>query len=146
MLDRNGALVSDEAILDMPIVRDGKLKWVDANIIAGWIRTMRHLSDDMEIYSTCERITPLPQNGRMGAFSQGCNFGSLLACLVVSRARVELVTPGRWKEHFNLDSDKQASVDKANLLFPTASLARKKDHGRAEALLIAHYAFLNRPR
>ena len=28
----------------------------------------------------------------------------------------------------------------AQRLFPTVSLARKKDHGRAEALLIAEYA------
>jgi hypothetical protein len=38
-----------------------------------------------------------------------------------------------------LSSDKAASLDKARLLFPAASLDRKKDHNRAESLLLAEY-------
>ncbi len=39
-----------------------------------------------------------------------------------------------------LDSSKPASLDKARLLFPTAELARVKDHNRAEACLLAEYS------
>lgn len=39
-----------------------------------------------------------------------------------------------------LDSSKSVSLDKARLLFPTAELDRKKDHNRAEALLLAEYS------
>ena len=39
-----------------------------------------------------------------------------------------------------LDSQKAGSLDKARLLFPTADLDRKKDHNRAEALLLAEYS------
>ena len=41
-------------------------------------------------------------------------------------------------------SDKNASIVLASRLFPSASLARKKDDGRAEALLIAEWAHRQR--
>ena len=44
-----------------------------------------------------------------------------------------------WKRTMGLDSQKAGSLDKARLLFPTADIERKKDHGRAEALLLAEY-------
>ena len=45
-----------------------------------------------------------------------------------------------WKRSMGLDSTKSVSLDKARLLFPTAELDRKKDHNRAEALLLAEYS------
>jgi hypothetical protein len=38
-----------------------------------------------------------------------------------------------------LTADKQVSLDRARLLFPHAALDRKRDHGRAEAILPAHW-------
>jgi len=102
---------------------------------------LKHLTIDKQIFAMTERIAPLPQNGRMGAFSQGCTLGSLLASLQVLGCRVELIQPSEWKKHFNLSKDKTASINKARLLYPDADLKRAKDHGRAEAILIAHYAF-----
>ena len=48
----------------------------------------------------------------------------------------------RWKKYFGLvKTDKEASRQKALELFPAAArfLSLKKHHGRAEAILIAHY-------
>jgi hypothetical protein len=39
-----------------------------------------------------------------------------------------------------LTSDKEQSLITARLMFPQAILKLKKDHGKAEALLIAEYA------
>jgi hypothetical protein len=58
--------------------------------------------------------------------------------------RIELVTPSVWKRALGLGKDKDASLHKARLLFPMAELHLAKHDGRAEALLIAHYA-LTRP-
>jgi crossover junction endodeoxyribonuclease RuvC len=53
---------------------------------------------------------------------------------------VEDVRPNVWKRSLGLlGKDKEASRLKAMSLFPSAGLMRKKDHGRAEALLLAEY-------
>jgi len=53
----------------------------------------------------------------------------------------EEVDPSDWKKAMGLlGKDKNASRKKAQALFPKAPLARKEDHGRAEALLLAEYA------
>ena len=39
-----------------------------------------------------------------------------------------------------IDLSKTASLDKARLLFPTAELARVKDHNRSVACLLAEYS------
>jgi crossover junction endodeoxyribonuclease RuvC len=51
------------------------------------------------------------------------------------------VSPAVWKKHFKLPADKEASRALALPLFPATAehFARKKDHGRAEAALIARY-------
>lgn len=50
-----------------------------------------------------------------------------------------LVAPISWKKYFKLGRDKELSRQLAIRLFPNASLARKKDQNRAEALLIGRY-------
>ena len=52
---------------------------------------------------------------------------------------LELVTPQAWKKRFGLNSDKEQARSKAIELYPNASLDRKKDHGRTEAILIARF-------
>lgn len=54
-----------------------------------------------------------------------------------------LVHPKEWKKAFYLSDDKEQSRAKAIRMWPDAAaqLARKKDHNRAEALLIARYGW-----
>jgi hypothetical protein len=54
---------------------------------------------------------------------------------------LHLVTPGKWKKHFQLTSDKEQSRELAIRLFPGSAFQfnRKKHHGRAEAALLARY-------
>jgi crossover junction endodeoxyribonuclease RuvC len=54
---------------------------------------------------------------------------------------LHLVTPAKWKGHLRLSSDKEQARALALRLFPACSehFKRKKDHGRAEAALIARY-------
>lgn len=54
---------------------------------------------------------------------------------------VDQVRPTVWKRALGLGKDKEASRLKAMQLFPSADLRRKKDQGRAEALLLAVYGF-----
>ncbi len=43
------------------------------------------------------------------------------------------------EKHYKLGKDKELAIALAIQLFPKAPLSRKKDHNRAEALLIANY-------
>lgn len=134
LLEGNGAYI---ATGDLPIIRDGKLGWVDAEAL---VHDLSWISAGKPMFATVERVHAMPGNGSQAAFSQGATLGSLLAALQTLRCSIALVTPQSWKKAMGLSSDKNASLDKARLMYPAASLDRKKDHNRAEALLIARYA------
>lgn len=82
------------------------------------------------------------------AFVQGYNFGLwkgvLESCVNPETTRVEVVKPQAWKLALGLKGKKTSkddSIEMAKLVFPESEdmLQRKKDHGRAESLLIAAY-------
>lgn len=76
------------------------------------------------------------------AFVFGFATGGVHGVLAAHGIRTMKVKPLVWKSTLGLDADKQKSIDKAIKFFPSAEihLKRKKDHGRAEALLIAYWA------
>ena len=81
------------------------------------------------------------------AFVQGYNFGLWKGVLAAAGLRVEVVKPQAWKHALGLarsGSSKDDSRDMAAAMFPEVgdNLGRKKDHGRAEALLIAAYGHM----
>jgi crossover junction endodeoxyribonuclease RuvC len=85
-----------------------------------------------------EDVSARPGNGSVSSFNFGCGFGAV--CAVVSCAGIPLVLsrPAIWKRAMNLNQDKERSRQRAIQLFPTTSgLSRRKDEGRAEALLLA---------
>lgn len=134
LLDGSGAVLGCD---DLPVIRSGKLGWIDADALHSQLLELRA---GQELHAVVERAHAMPGNGSQAAFSQGATLGSILAALQLLRARIELVTPNQWKRALGLSSDKALSLDRARLLFPLASLDRKRDHGRAEALLLAHWA------
>ena len=66
----------------------------------------------------------------------------ILATLGFAYTRVR---PGVWKKALGLRSDKEQARLRAMQLYPGADLRRKKDHGRAEALLLAWYGWQRQP-
>ncbi|KAH6837005.1 MutS2 [Perilla frutescens var. hirtella] len=91
-----------------------------------------------------EQSIPYPQDGKQGWWSGGFGYGLWIGILVASGYSVVPVPSSLWKNGFKLSgsrSSKDASRELATTLFPSMSslLKRKKDHGRAEALLIAAY-------
>ena len=132
-IDDAGQLV---ALHDLPIIRDGKLAFVDAPELVGQMIAAR---DGRPARIYVERVGSMPGQGVASSFSFGVGFGSLLgACRYVAMP-LELVTPAVWKRALGLSSDKRASLDRARMLFPTAELHLAKHDGRAEALLLAEY-------
>jgi hypothetical protein len=81
--------------------------------------------------------------GATSAFNFGVGFGIWQGICAALLLPYQLVHPATWKRLLlkDMEKGKDASRVKALQLYPnTASkLTRKKDHGRADALLLAHY-------
>lgn len=91
-----------------------------------------------------ERVSPRPGEGTVSSFRFGQGYGALEMAAVANGHALRHVTPQTWKRHYDLlGTDKKASLAKARSLWPDQSdlFRRVKDHGRAEACLIAFYGW-----
>lgn len=92
---------------------------------------------------TVERVHARPGEGATGAFSFGHSFGGIVGVLEALGIPYELANPQTWKHVMAIPrgATKEASIAAARRLLPTACdhLTRKKDDGRAEALLLAEF-------
>lgn len=104
---------------------------------------------DLAAVAYMEDVQPRPM-GNGGAHgntmhSQGSlmrSRGIIEAVFDIARIPLETVRPQAWKRHFALiRAAKDESLHVAKRLYPGSAgdLARKRDHNRAEAILIAHY-------
>ncbi len=134
------AAIDDQAQLvlcvDLPLIRSGKLIWIEANELTALLMTARNGRPARIIV---ERAQPMPGQGISSTFGYGVVLGSILAACQRIAVPLDLVPAAVWKRVMGLDSQKAGALDKARLLFPTAELDRKKDHNRAEALILAEY-------
>jgi crossover junction endodeoxyribonuclease RuvC len=130
-IDHNGALVD---ALDIPSVQDR----IDVRAFKAMILAMTIPGDD---YAIClEQVWAMPKQGAAstGRFMRA--FGAISAVAELCCERVFYVTPQVWKKAMSVTADKNESLAAARIAFPQAKLLLKKDHGKAEALLIAEYA------
>ena len=74
-------------------------------------------------------------------FSFGRGLGLWEGLIVAMRLRYQLVAPQRWQKTMldGMSKGKGASLAVAKRLFPSVELSRVKDHGRADALLLAEF-------
>jgi crossover junction endodeoxyribonuclease RuvC len=132
-----GALVD---VIDIPTVGDGARERVDVAAVRDFIRC------HSPVFALIERAQAMPRQGASSGFKYGRAVGALEAAVVLCAVPLELVEPVAWKRFWHLPAkDKERSRQKALELFPAAHslLARKLDHGRAEAALIALYGLRN---
>ena len=92
-----------------------------------------------------EKVGAMPGQGVVSMFSFGQSVGYIKGVLESFRIPYQEITPQKWKKEFGLNSEKAASAEVCNRLFPDVSLLAtprcKKPHdGMAEALLMAEYA------
>jgi len=138
LLDSDGM---PEFVADLPVIRDHKLAWIDGGALQSTLLEVLH---GRPCRAAVERVSSSPQQGVASAFTFGIGFGSILATLQTLRLPIELITAVQWKTALGLGKDKRASLDKARLLFPSTELHLAKYDGRAEALLLAHFAMTRR--
>lgn len=140
MIDHNGL----QACADMPIMAksSGTVKnQVNAAALNSLLSEWCNGHDKNEIMVLMETVRAMPKQGSSSTFSLGHTAGIIEGVVAAKGLPHEMVTPHTWKKHFGLDSDKDKARTTAQRLYPEASLARMKDHNRAEAILIARYGY-----
>lgn len=95
--------------------------------------------DKQDLEIILESVHSMPGQGVSSSFKFGMAFGAAIAIIERFNCTWHLVTPQKWKKTLQLDSDKNKSLELARELWPNAPLSRKKDNGRAEALLLAEF-------
>lgn len=130
-------------VFDMPTLDiDGKRAidhWTLARVLAEWAGKFDVRN------SAIERVHAMPKQGVTSSFTFGEGFGALKQAVASAGLPMTLIQPATWKAIYGLrggKENKDMSRRKASEMFPGAAhlWARKKDDGRAEAVLLAHYA------
>jgi crossover junction endodeoxyribonuclease RuvC len=122
--------------VDIPVVGTGARQRIDAAALRDFIR--RHTPGRAVV----EAAQAMPAQGVSSVFRYGRAAGTIETVIALCDIPFETVSPASWKRAAKLGGrDKEASRQRAIQRFPRAHsmLARKKDHGRAEAALIALY-------
>lgn len=125
---------------DMPVIGTSATATVKRSVDAhGLARILKIMPGTVWI----ERVNAFPGQGVASMFSLGHSFGVALGVAAALGYPTHLVSPAEWKRFFKLGKDKELSRALASRLYPGVKLDRMKDHGRAEALLIARYGALS---
>jgi crossover junction endodeoxyribonuclease RuvC len=120
--------------IDIPTVGTGAKERVDVLALRAWIQTHRPNRAGIE------RAQAMPKQGASSGFKYGRAAGALEAVLACCEVPLELVEPSIWKRAHHLrGGDKEGARQLALQMFPAqhAVFARKRDHQRAEAAMIA---------
>jgi crossover junction endodeoxyribonuclease RuvC len=160
LLDQSGL----REVVDMPVMVKGKargavLNEINPAALASTLREWAHGSADdvlIVVESVNSRPTAGPPQpcpvckrdrkalGSSSVFSMGDTIGAIRGTLAALGYPVQWVTPQRWKKHYGLPGGKEKKeLARAHAikLYPGADLARKRDHNRAEAILLSRFAW-----
>jgi crossover junction endodeoxyribonuclease RuvC len=140
-------LIHDEVpikIVDTPTLEvesNGKVRnKYNTSAMAAILQPFFHINACMVIL---ESVHSMPSQGVASSFTFGEGLGMWKGIIAAFGLPLEMVSPQRWKKEMLADQgkDKDASRFKAIQIFPelASQLSRKKDDGRAEALLMAEY-------
>jgi crossover junction endodeoxyribonuclease RuvC len=103
----------------------------------------RWLRDHQPDHAFIEDASARPGQGVTSMFRFGVAYGATKMALAACGVPYTVVTPAKWKPAVGIQkgADKEASRQRALQLFPeqVTNLARKKDHARADAMLLAYF-------
>lgn len=91
-----------------------------------------------------EKVGAMPGQGVVSMFNFGTVFGWWLGLLDSLSIPYEMASPRKWQKMYDMKKEKgveKPSLYVARSMFPAAKLDLKKDHNRADALLIAYYGY-----
>lgn len=135
---------------DLPTCGNGQstgkmLRWIDCDalqeLLTHW--AARYGFAEQSVHAVIERPIPMPTLPAQTVASQFDTFGVIRALVAgkVTPNGMTIVNPRDWKKFFGLGTDKDESIACALRLYPSADklLARKRDHNRAESVLLGHW-------
>lgn len=101
-----------------------------------------HIEPGELVLAVIEQVHAMPKQGVSSTFKFGAAYGGLMGLVAGLQLPTHRVSPGKWKRHYGLDSDKEKSRALAIRKWPATDMfSRKKDKDRAEAALIALYGW-----
>lgn len=120
---------------------------VNAGAFAELLREWVSGHDKNEVMVLIEKCQAMPgkikgsskAQSSAGTFSLGLSAGIVEGVVAAMHLPHQLVHPSAWKAHLKVPKGKDAARAMASRLYPAAPLWKKKDHNRAEAILIAKY-------
>ena len=145
---------------DTPTLSTGTRNVIDAAKCAALLRDVKGCFQNgtyhptRRLMVTIEKSQPMPPMGKkdgqtvghgsIASFSLGYSFGVWIGILAALEIPYQTVAPQTWKALLMKGEPKEKDASRlvARRLWPTQTeeaLSRKKDHGRADALLIAEY-------
>ena len=117
---------------EMPIIKNDKNE-IDEGYLVSMLTGCEHVF--------LEKAQVMPKQGISSSGRYMMAYGIVRGVLAALRIPYTLVTPQRWKKAMMADmpKNKGASIIAASRLFPAVKLSRKKDHGRADAILLCEF-------
>ena len=128
-------------VIDIPTTGEKAKRRVDVIALYSWIKlTVLHAG-----HGVIERAQAMPDQGASSGFVYGRAVGAIEACVTLAGVPLEIIESSAWKKfHGLIRKGKEDARQRAIMLFPSDGsynkLARKMDHNRAEAILMARYA------
>ena len=125
---------------DMPVIGHSKTGFVKRAVdLVALARMLEPYGMSGTASAFLERVNAYPGQGVGSMFSLGMSFWGVAGVVCALGIPLTLVEPKNWKAKYRLGSDKELARALASRYYPLLDLTRKKDHGRADALLIARY-------
>jgi len=132
-------------VIDVPIVKVGKRNEL---LISEYYKLVQQISNDYNgiVHASVEKVNSAACPAAMTAFVLSATYYVPQALFTALSISQDLVMPTKWKKHYSLlKKDKDASRAVASRFYPVADLKYKKDHNRADAILIARYTWETNP-
>lgn len=119
---------------DLPVAGAGAQRMVSATLFRS---VLEQFKPDAAVV---ELVSAMPKQGVASSFKFGRSLGVVEGVIGSFMVPITWVSAAKWKRDLKLSNDKEVSRQRAIQTWPSAAqlhFSRKKDHGRAEAALIA---------
>ena len=126
-----------DSVMDMPIIKVGKKRELDEAKLADLFKMWQGKSITVGL----EKSQTMPNQGIVSSGRYMASYGFLRGLCVGNGIPYHLIQPQSWKKAMmpDMGKEKGASIQKVSQLHPELTLTRVKDHGIADAVLIARY-------
>ncbi|ATQ56547.1 RuvC family protein [Paracoccus yeei] len=140
--DVSGDGFANVVVYDMPVST-----LIDGRPLPDEVQVSAILAAEKPDMAVIEHVGPRPKTGAASEWRFAMGFSALRSAFRLHFAArgngpaTFLIDPKAWKTPLGLTSDKALSLDLARKIFPSlaTALARAKDDGRAEALLLLEF-------